>query len=102
MGVQGSTAFCYDFDAAATGCNFGLASAMDFGGNGVRYGEATHPGPSSQVWIGCTNPTGLRGKEAILADFGPGIWHASETQLSQVTAPATKAVIRSLGILLGA
>ena len=60
----------------------------------LRVGEASHPGPNhsdgplsscSNLVIGCSNPSGLRGKESLLVDMGPGIWSLSETQLSTVT-----------------
>ena len=49
----------------------------------LRVGEATNPGPS--LLLGTSNPTGLRSKEPLAIEFGPGIWHYSETQLSSVT-----------------
>ena len=52
---------------------------------GYRFGEALHPGPFHNLVIGCTNPSGLRSKEALAVSQGPGIWTYSETQLSAVT-----------------
>ena len=51
----------------------------------VRVGEASHPGPPGLFSVGSSNPGGLRGKEDLLLDWGPGIWALSETQLSAVT-----------------
>ena len=47
--------------------------------SGHRYGEAQHPGP---LWLGTTNPSGVRGKEWAYAELPTGIWGSSETQLS--------------------
>ena len=45
-----------------------------------RQGEATNPGP--EFWLGTVNPTGIRGKEAILCDLPYGNWGITETHLS--------------------
>ena len=66
----------------------------------MRVGEARNPGPDVQytsLQIGTTNPTGLRGKESLLMEAGEGIWHLSETQLSQATQASTRRAFRSLG-----
>ena len=47
-----------------------------------RVGEASHPGPDEVAWFGTSNPSGLRGKESLLAELGCGVWCLSETQLS--------------------
>ncbi|CAE7940377.1 unnamed protein product, partial [Symbiodinium necroappetens] len=69
----------------------------------LRVGEASHPGPcysdsplssSSNLLIGCSNPSGLRGKESLLLDMGPGIWSLSETQLSAVTQQSSTKKLR--------
>ena len=52
---------------------------------GFRLGEAQNPGPSDTVTIGCTNPGGLRMKEPLALQHGPGIWSFSETHLSCYT-----------------
>ena len=64
-----------------------------------RYGEADHPGPLNPdlLHLGTSNPSGLRQKEHVLADLGPGIWQLSETQLSSATLPAACKTLRSLG-----
>ena len=49
-----------------------------------RFGEALHPGP---LWIGSTNPSGLRNKEWVYGELPPGIWGCSETQLSKEAIP---------------
>ena len=51
---------------------------------GDRLGEASHPGPFDLV-VGCTNPSGLRGKETMAVSQGPGIWTYSESHLSAIT-----------------
>ena len=73
-----------------------------------RVGEAQHPGPpllldddlqdlsEVQVPFGCTNPSGLRQKEALAVELGAGVWGLSETQLSQATLPASIYQLRSL------
>eukprot|EP00435_Cladocopium_sp_Y103_P015024 s295_g3.t1 len=61
--------------------------------NGLRIGEASHPGPPDLLTIGSTNPSGLRGKELLAIDQGGGIWHYAESQLSSVTqASAAKSL----------
>eukprot|EP00435_Cladocopium_sp_Y103_P032036 s2378_g8.t1 len=65
-----------------------------------RFGEALHPGPSplGELVVGCTNPGGLRFKEALAISQGPGVWTYAETQLSAVTQiSAKKALQSSLG-----
>ena len=52
------------------------------------WGEALNPGPSDAdplLWIGFSNPTGLRNKEEIALSLGCGIFSFCETQLSSVT-----------------
>eukprot|EP00438_Fugacium_kawagutii_P024655 Skav213934 [mRNA] locus=scaffold2679:137352:142349:+ [translate_table: standard] len=43
----------------------------------LRYGEADHPGPNLRV--GSFNPGQILGNEAVITDWGPGIWCGSET-----------------------
>ena len=62
-----------------------------------RVGEAAHPGPEIQVPLGCSNPSGMRGKEVLLVDMPPGLWHISETQLSSVTQKSCKRELQRLG-----
>ena len=62
-----------------------------------RIGEATNPGPPASVRVSTTNPSGLRGKEAIVVELGAGICLLSETQLSSVTQPPCRASFRALG-----
>ena len=56
---------------------------------GIRVGEASHPGPATDqdmlLNVGLSNPGGLRAKEDIVLQMGPGIWTMAETQLSTVT-----------------
>ena len=46
-----------------------------------RLGEASNPGPEHCVSFGTSNPSGLRNKERLAAELGPGIWQFAETQL---------------------
>ncbi|CAE6966038.1 aquIMA [Symbiodinium sp. CCMP2592] len=61
-----------------------------------RYGEASNPGPDNIISFGTSNPSGLRNKEQLVADFGPGVWQYSETQLSAVSLPSASRAIRAL------
>ena len=76
-----------------------------------RVGEARHPGPQvlvhddppgdhSEILVpfGCTNPSGLRQKEALAVELGTGVWGLAETQLSQITLPACVFQLRSLAM----
>eukprot|EP00438_Fugacium_kawagutii_P013643 Skav213116 [mRNA] locus=scaffold107:42137:49620:+ [translate_table: standard] len=73
----------------------------------VRFGEADHPGPeldfdmppipTNMVRIGCSNPGGLRGKEAVALSPGSGIWSYSETHLTHATQTSVAAVLRHSG-----
>eukprot|EP00435_Cladocopium_sp_Y103_P074716 s200_g50.t1 len=47
---------------------------------GQRFGEADHPGPD--MWIGTSNPSGLRGKEESYFTLPPGLWGVSESHLT--------------------
>lgn len=60
-----------------------------------RVGEASHPGPSDYVVLGCSNPSGLRMKETLAIGQGPGIWTYSETQLSSHTQRSAARVLRA-------
>ena len=62
-----------------------------------RIGEASNPGPGPCFHVGCSNPSGFRGKETLLAELGPGIWCLSEAQLSAITQLSTKGALRVLG-----
>ena len=75
----------------------GTASASTLPISGLRIGEASHPGPHNLVAVGTTNPTGLRGKESLAVDIGPGIFHYSETQLSAHSLPSASRAIRACG-----
>ena len=75
-----------------------------------RWGEARHPGPGllasfqcsddydhmSVVRFGCSNPSGLRRKEPLVIEHGPGVWGYSETQLSAITKKTTSGILKSL------
>ncbi|CAE7274867.1 unnamed protein product, partial [Symbiodinium microadriaticum] len=60
-----------------------------------RLGEADNPGPQHLISVGTSNPSGLRNKEQLAVDFGPGIWQFSETQLSAVSLPVSSRAIKS-------
>ena len=66
----------------------------DHWSSGHRCGEASHPGPPHNLVIGCTNPGGLRSKEALAIAQGPGIWTYSETQLSAVTQVSSSKALK--------
>ncbi|CAE7241535.1 aquIMA [Symbiodinium microadriaticum] len=61
-----------------------------------RFGEATNPGPGPLIFVGTSNPSGLRNKEQLIADLGPGVWQFSETQLSAVTLPVSSRGVKAL------
>ena len=71
-------------------CHFEAAS--------LRVGEASHPGPVTGhvLRVGTSNPTGLRSKEALAVDLGPGVFHYNETQLSEATVRSCTGVLKSL------
>ena len=64
----------------------------------LRVGEASHPGPDSghAFCIGTSNLSGLRSKESFAVDLGPGVFHYSETQLSEATVRTCTATLKSL------
>ena len=75
-----------------------------------RWGEARHPGPTllasmqcsdlsneaNLVRLGCSNPSGLRQKEILAIDHGPGVWGYSESQLSTITKKTSTSILKSL------
>ena len=59
-----------------------------------RVGEALNPGPT--FWVGTVNPSGVAGKERILAELPTGVWCITETHLSGVSQkPATNRICRA-------
>ena len=76
-----------------------LAQATNCGVNAMPYrvGEASNPGPDNSFWLTTSNPSGLRGKEAVLIEHEIGIHCLSETQLSSVTMPTCKRTLQHLG-----
>eukprot|EP00435_Cladocopium_sp_Y103_P032314 s106_g8.t1 len=72
--------------------------------NGVRYGEASHPGPDFDpdqlLTVGVSNPGGLRSKEDLVMELGAGVWTMTETQLSAVTIKNSARSFRSGGLKL--
>ena len=65
----------------------------------IRYGEADNPGPhlGNVLTVGVSNPGGLRQKEDVLLDLGPGIWSLAETQLSVNTFKTCAGTLRNKG-----
>ena len=59
---------------------------------GVRLGEADHPRPN--VTFGTSNPSGLRGKEAVVMVSLPEVFCLSEKQLSAVCVSQRKSCLR--------
>ena len=97
MSVLGSTGAPLSMPAsAATSCYVVSPSTGHWTCAGGRVGEASNPGPTL-LRVGTTNPTGIRGKEQHVIDHGPGIWHFSETQLSQITQQSSRATLQCLG-----
>ena len=60
-----------------------------------RVGEAQHPGPA--IWIGTTNPSGLRGKEETYFTLPQGLWGVAETHLTSLNQRDATGVIHRLG-----
>ena len=60
-----------------------------------RQGEASNPGP--EIWLGAANPTGIRGKEAILSDLPYGLWGITETHLSGINMRPVVATLKRWG-----
>ena len=60
-----------------------------------RFGEAQHPGPA--IWIGTTNPSGLRGKEESYFTLPQGLWGVVETHLTVLNQRDANGVIYRLG-----
>ena len=77
-------------------CIYGQVFALNCPG---RIGEASNPGPpeSCNIEVSTCNPSGLRGKEAIALERGPGIHCFSETQLSAHTVQRSCQQLRLLG-----
>ena len=79
-------------------------------GRHIRVGEAANPGPTillddpeeldgvsrQEVKLGSSNPSGLRRKEALAIEQGPGIWAFSETQLSAQTQQTSTSLLKHL------
>ena len=80
-------AWCVLLDGGCYGLGFAPALAC-------RVGEASHPGPDEVVWFGTSNPSGLRGKESLLAELGCGVWCLSETQLSAASQRSVGKTLR--------
>ena len=61
----------------------------------TRFGEADNPGP---LRVGTFNPVQLLGNEKVVADWGPGIWGASETSHTPAAIPVSSKAFRNLGL----
>ena len=87
-----------DLQSGALGTkNTFLASfSLGFANGCTRIGEASHPGPSSTLTLGTTNPGGLRLKEGQAVALGAGIWSLCETQLSSFTQRSAAKALRAL------
>ena len=64
----------------------------------VRWGEATHPGPSTEGLhlFGFSNCSGFRLKEETALSLGPGVWSFEETYLTTVTQRSCSKQLRYL------
>ena len=62
----------------------------------MRVGEAQHPGP--RIWIGTTNPSGLRGKEESYFELPTGIWGISETHLTALNQRNANSAMHRLSL----
>ena len=62
--------------------------------NVERFGEALHPGP--MMWLGTTNPSGLRGKEETYFSLPEGLWGIAETHLTQLNQRDAHASLKRL------
>lgn len=55
---------------------------------GVRYGEATNPGPAQSFVLGTFNPTGIVGKCDVIQELpsgeGGAVWGVTETHMTKV------------------
>ena len=60
----------------------------------LRLGEAEHPGPD--LWIGTSNPSGLRGKEESYFELPVGIWGISENHLTHLNQRDADSTTRRL------
>ena len=60
----------------------------------LRLGEAEHPGPD--LWIGTSNPSGLRGKEESYFELPVGIWGISENHLTHLNQRDADSTARRL------
>ena len=60
----------------------------------TRFGEAENPGP---LKVGTFNPAQLKGNEGTVADWGSGIWGASETSHTPAALSLSATAFRKLG-----
>lgn len=60
----------------------------------LRLGEAEHPGPD--MWIGTSNPSGLRGKEESYFELPVGVWGISENHLTHMNQRDANSTLRRL------
>ncbi|CAE7466734.1 unnamed protein product [Symbiodinium sp. CCMP2592] len=115
FGTLADAAGCLLPSSSALPCDRVRQACSDnlyFGPMVSRIGEAAHPGPaaSTEVFnISVSNPSGLRGKEALYEQLAAhpgsaryaGIHCYAETQLSAVTMPGSCARFRQIAKALG-
>ena len=71
-----------------------FATSLTDGMGFRQVGEASNPGPAGQLLISTSNPSGLRGKEALITEHPEGIHCLSETQLSAVSVVPSRRCIQ--------
>lgn len=64
-----------------------------------RVGEAAHPGPA--IWLGTSNPSGLRSKEFQYAVLPTGIWGIAETHVAEVGMHQTSTLMKRQSSICG-
>lgn len=71
-----------------------LVIAHDWHQITCRYGEALHPGPLS---LGSFNPGQILGNESIIANWGDGVWAASESSHTKNAMRLSSSRLRKQG-----
>ena len=65
---------------------------------GVRFGEATQPGPLQTITLAFLNPTTIWGKEVLIDQMPAQIWFAAETAANETVQKAMTTKLRSKDI----
>ena len=73
--------------------------ALHVHGLQLRIGEAQNPGP--EIWVGTSNPSGIRTKEYVYNWLPTGIWGVSESQLTQLGQRQVRRAFATQGIETG-